>query len=391
MDRLLQCVHQRVTRKPEVQKLDLHSILYSILFWSRFLDRNFGTHSVQTKEDRVGRNEEVIRLKLGTANVTTLYPREEESVGVSTRQLQLAQQLRKEEYQVFGLQETRVRRSAQFRCEVWLVWTAAAEAGRSGVEVWLDESPGMDARDVNPRCLAISVPFLSRRTLFVSAHGPVADAGEEQIWLWWDTFAAELVAAAQDQNVVLLMDASASLNDEAEATKENVAGTALEELVAERALCIPQTFSKFGLNWHAVVSDIKVEPPEMLAINDLMDHQAVTLTITLRQEKCQSRERRPNIECAANLTPEAKAQFESMWVQAPTPAIRALELIEQAMTTLAQETPQAVCPLGTPTPRQPWVTAHSWAELRIHSSQAVGVQSLAGCVRTRRRCGHWRE
>ena len=157
------------------------------------------------------------------------------------------------------------------------------------------------------------------------------------------------------------------VNDDAEATKENVAGTALEELVAERALCIPQTFSKFGLNWHAVVSDIKVEPPVMLAINDLMDHQAVTLTVTLRQEKCQSRERRPNIECAANLTPEAKAQFESMWVQAPTLAIRAPELIEQAMTTLAQETLQAVCPLGTPTPRQPWVTAHSWAELRIHS------------------------
>ena len=136
--RLLQCVQQRVTRKPEVQKLDLHSILY----WGRVLDWNVGTQLVQTKEDRVGRNEEVIRLKLGTASVTTLHPREQGSVGVSTRWLQSAQQFRKEGYQVLGLQETRVRRSAQFRYELLLVWVAAAEAGRSGVEVWLDESLG---------------------------------------------------------------------------------------------------------------------------------------------------------------------------------------------------------------------------------------------------------
>ena len=166
-----------------------------------------------------------------------------------------------------------------------------------------------------------------------SAHGPVADTEEEQIRLWWDTLAAELATVAQDQNVVLLIDANASLNDEAgihcggsEATKENVAGTALKELVAERALCIPQTFSKFGptwrnrrldfiavpLDWHAAVSDIKVEPPELLAINDFVDHRAVTITVTLRREKCQNRERRLNFERAAILTPEAKAQFESI-------------------------------------------------------------------------------
>ena len=63
------------------------------------LDRNVGTQPVQTKEDRVGRNGEVIRLKLGTANVTTLYPREQGSVGVSTRWLQLAQHFHKEGYQ----------------------------------------------------------------------------------------------------------------------------------------------------------------------------------------------------------------------------------------------------------------------------------------------------
>ena len=57
----------------------------------------------------------------------------------------------------------------------------------------------------------------------------------------------------------------------------------------------------------------------MLAINDFVDHWAVTLTVTLRQEKCQSRERRPNFERAAILTPKAKAQFESIWAQAPTP------------------------------------------------------------------------
>ena len=290
-----------------------------------------------------------------------------------------------------------MRSSTQFRCEGWLLWTAAAEAGRSGVEVWLDEGLGIDARDItiaieNPRCLAISVPFLGRRTLFVSAHGPVADTEEEQIRLWWDTLAAELATVAQEQNVVLLIDANASLNDEAgihwggsEATKENMAGTTLKELVAERALCIPQTFSKFGptwgtrrldfivvpldwQDWHAAVSDTKVEPPDLLAISDFVDHRAVTITVTLRREKCQNRERRLNFECAAILTPEAKAQFESIWAQAPTPpATWARELIEQAMTMRAQETPQAVCPLGTPAPKQPWITVYSWAEIRVHS------------------------
>ena len=52
-----------------MQELDL----YSILFWSRVLDRNVGAQPVQTKEDRAERDGKVIRLKLGTANVTTLY------------------------------------------------------------------------------------------------------------------------------------------------------------------------------------------------------------------------------------------------------------------------------------------------------------------------------
>ena len=55
----------------------------------------------------------------------------------------------------------------------------------------------------------------------------------------------------------------------------------------------------------------------MLAINDFVDHGAVTLTVTLRQEKRQSRGRRPNFERAAILTPEAKAQFESIWAPSP--------------------------------------------------------------------------
>ena len=268
----------------------------------------------------------------------------------------------------------------------------------------------------NPRCLAISVPFLGRRT----AHGPVPDAEDKQIRLWWDTLAAELATVAQDQHVVLLIDANASLNDEAgihcggsEATKENVAGTALKELVAERALCTPQTFSKFGptwrnrrldfiavpLDWHAAVSDIKVEPPELPAINDFVDHRAVTITVTLRWEKCQNRERRLNFERAAILKPEAKAQFESMWAQAPTPpAIWAPELIEQAMTMLAQETLQVVCPLGTPAPEVAMDNCVSMGRdpSAFHRTTSVlgerqdaegggqdgGFRRLAGCVRT---------
>ena len=66
---------------------------------------------------------------------------------------------------------------------------------------------------------------------------------------------------------------------------------------------------------------------------------------------------------------------------------------------LAQETLQAVCPLETPAPKQPWITVFSWAEIRVHSiarqvylgggrqdaeggGQEGGLRSLAGCVRT---------
>ena len=178
-----------------------------------------------------------------------------------------------------------------------------------------------------------------------------------------------------------------------------MAGTALLELVAERALCFPQTFSKFGptwrnrrldfiavpLDWHAAVSDIKVEPPDLLAINDFVDHRAVTITVTLRREKCQM-ERRLNFERAAILTLEAKAQFESIWARDPTPpATWAPELIEQAMTLLAQETLQAVCPLVTPAPKQPWITVYSWAEIRVHSIARQVYQGASRCRRRRSR------
>ena len=122
-----------------------------------------------------------------------------------------------------------------------------------------------------------------------------------------------------------------------------------------------------------------MEPPELLAINDFVDHRAVTITVTLRREKCQNREQRLNFERAAILTPEAKVRFESIGAQAPTPpATWAPELIDQAMTMLAQETLQAVCPLETPALKQPWITVYSWAEIRVHS---IARQVYWGSVR----------
>ena len=65
---------------------------------------------------------------------------------------------------------------------------------------------------------------------------------------------------------------------------------------------------------------------------------------------------------------------------------------------LAQETLQAVCPLETLAPKQPWITVYSWAEIRVHSIarqvywesvkmqketvKRAGFRSLAGCFRT---------
>ena len=70
LDRLLHCVHRRLTRRPEVQTPDL----YSILYWSRVPDRYAVTQPLQAREGRGRRCDEVVRLKVGTANVMTLYP-----------------------------------------------------------------------------------------------------------------------------------------------------------------------------------------------------------------------------------------------------------------------------------------------------------------------------
>ena len=42
-----------------------------------------GLQPVQARADRVRRCDEVVKLKMGTASVMTLHPREEESMGVS--------------------------------------------------------------------------------------------------------------------------------------------------------------------------------------------------------------------------------------------------------------------------------------------------------------------
>ena len=52
-------------------------------------------------------------------------------------------------------------------------------------------------------------------------------------------------------------------------------------------------------------------------------------------------------ERAAILTEEARAQFENIWAKAPTPpSTWSPDQIEEAMTTLALHTLQAVCAMG---------------------------------------------
>ena len=89
-----------------------------------------GPQPVQTKEDRAESDGKVIGLKLGTANATTLYPREEGSVGVSTRRLQLAQKFRKEGYRVLGLQDRDIAASAVRGCLFW--WNGVAGVSGGG-------------------------------------------------------------------------------------------------------------------------------------------------------------------------------------------------------------------------------------------------------------------
>ena len=78
----------------------------------------------------------------------------------------------------------------------WISWMWAAETDRTEELIFYADGA-------------------AQLTKAVSAHGPAADTGEEQVRLWWDTLAAELATVAQDQNVVLLIGANECLNDEA--------------------------------------------------------------------------------------------------------------------------------------------------------------------------------
>ena len=170
--------------------------------------------------------------------------------------------------------------------------------GRSGVEVWLVEGLGVNARDVtiaieNHRCLAISVPLLSRRFYLSLRTGLQRTLVRNRFGFG----GVPLQRSVPRRGASMLLDANASFNEDAGihcggsgASKENTAGTALKELVAERALCIPQTFGNFGptrrtrrldfvevpLPWHAAVSDIKLQPPETLAFNDFFRRSVLT-------------------------------------------------------------------------------------------------------------------
>ena len=59
------------------------------------------------------------------------------------------------------------------------------------------------------------------------------------------------------------------------------------------------------------------------------------------------------------------------------------------MTSLAEETLQAVCPTGTPAP---WMTDHSWAELQVHSLARLtgGASASRGGVIKKAVVGPWR-
>jgi hypothetical protein len=137
------------------------------------------------------------------------------------RRLQLADQFHAKGFSIVGLQETRTRDavcrpSGQFTC-----WSAAADKGNGGLELWVHNSMAPDVRTAvvlvsQSRLLVVRLSIALGEVCCFVLHAPDAVAGEAAIRAWWRASLAALrLALPGGVPVLLFADANGRVGAQA--------------------------------------------------------------------------------------------------------------------------------------------------------------------------------
>ena len=210
--------------------------------------------------------EEEIRLALRifSANVRTLKGVAADPTFSDKADL-LAKQLSDLDVDIVALQETRSRASAMSQRHGYICLSAQAKAGRGGIEIWLNQHGRLSSSVFGPiqrehchvwhsdhtlLCLECDHPLLACD--IVAVYAPQSSLAAEQIDDWWSNL-AQLLAVRGRKDTILLGDCNAKVGSVESSeigpvgwTIEDRAGSHLRNLLADRSLILPSTFSC----WH---------------------------------------------------------------------------------------------------------------------------------------------
>ena len=218
--------------------------------------------------------ERYIHLKMGTANVLSLFPnRKDGQLGngryVSARMESLLRQFHNQNYHVIGLQETRSRLLGHQETEHYHVLShPATQTGHGGVQLWVrkqwkfdDEvmhfhSSHFDILHGDPQLLIVKLQKGALKQLFLVAHAPTTTDLELYQSYWEDTW-KQIPQVLSKWPIIMFADANARLSSESDESIgtnsddiENDQGKIFRQWLNQHSLCLPSTWScHWGANY----------------------------------------------------------------------------------------------------------------------------------------------
>ena len=199
-------------------------------------------------------------LVLVSANVCTLHPAEEHTLGmVSARRLSLIESFRRAGASIVGVQEAR----GKFKCKRWVedfyVVASASDKGHGGMELWISSDLHPDPGSVSvlvsePRRLCVNLDLGSVRlqvlVLHVPDSGSVLFGSDAQVSQWWEvtrSLANKFKSMSRDR--VVLIDSNDYVGSEQsdaiggkQGTEQNHRGKCFHEALLSWGLAVPSTF-----------------------------------------------------------------------------------------------------------------------------------------------------
>ena len=204
-----------------------------------------------------------VTFRLGSANVRSL--KEARMVnGLSDKTELLGAQMKKFNYDVLAVQESR---SFQDRTSEFMGifrFSAAASHGHGGVELWVNTDGFLSTSDFGPlkpshfhvlsassTVLLASCDHPLLRCTFCVAYAPQSGRDQSDITAWWQAFRT-LLSTYRNHDLILLGDFNAHIGA-VETTgignyhwdSENLAGSLFREVVEDLQLLVPSTLSHF--------------------------------------------------------------------------------------------------------------------------------------------------